>query len=244
MNTIDLIQAHRSIRKFSDKQIEPTLLNQILIAGQSAATSSYAQAYTLIRVTNSQIRDQLAELSGNQPYVSSCAEFFVCCADLHRNMQLCSEQDSVPLSGFIEHMIIATVDVSLVAQNMVIAAESEGLGICYIGGIRNSPDQVSELLGLPDHVYPVFGLCLGYPVQNPEVKPRLPQTFWVKENTYGNPLENAELEQYDESVKSYYETRTKGRKSQTWSDQMIQFISKESRPHMLGFLHSKGLAKR
>ena len=62
-----------------------------------------------------------------------------------------------------EHFIIATVDVALSAQTTVIAAESMGLGICYIGALRNNPAEVSELLALPEHVYPVFGLCIGHP---------------------------------------------------------------------------------
>lgn len=244
MQTTDLLKSHRSIRKFTAVPIAPKLMQSILEAGQAAATSSYAQAYTLIRVTDTEKRNRLVELTGNQPYVATCAEFFVCCADLNRNMSLCSQHGTKPEAGFMEHMIIATVDVALVAQNMVIAAESEGLGICYIGGIRNEPEQVSELLGLPQHVYPVFGLCLGYPDQDPEVKPRLPLDSWVHENRYTTTSDHSELAQYDARVRQYYQTRTKGKKSQTWSEQMVGFFSKESRPHMLGFLHSKGMAKR
>ena len=244
MNTINLIKSHRSIRKFKPDPIAPELLQSILEAGQSAATSSYVQAYTLIRVTDGGKRQKLVELAGNQPYVATCAEFFVCCADLHRNTELCQNQGSNPVSGFIEHMIIATVDVSLVAQNIVIAAESAGLGICYIGGIRNQPEQVCALLSLPENVYPVFGLCLGYPAQNPETKPRLPLTAWVQENTYAPLSDKGLLNKYDAAVRHYYETRTGGKKSQTWSEQTAQFFSKESRPHMLTFLQSKGMAKR
>lgn len=244
MRTIDLIKSHRSIRKFSTKKINPELLNDILSAGQSAATSSFVQAYSLIRITHAENRSRLAELAGNQPYVESCAEFFVCCADLARNNQLCQDLGGESCPDFIEHLIIATVDVSLVAQNMVIAAESEGLGICYIGGIRNNPQQVSELLELPDFVYPVFGLCLGYPTQDPEQKPRLPRAIWVKEDQYRGTESVQALKEYNHQVQNYYETRTGGKKSQTWSEQMRQFFSKEARPHMLDFLHSKGLARR
>ena len=244
MNTIDLIKSHRSIRKFKPDAIAPELLQSILEAGQSAATSSYAQAYTLIRVTDQEKRQKLVELTGNQPYVATCAEFFVCCADLNRNTALCRDQGSNPVSGFIEQMIIATVDVSLVAQNMVIAAESAGLGICYIGGIRNQPEQVCALLSLPENVYAVFGLCLGYPAQDPETKPRLPLKTWVQENTYRPMSDRDALNEYDAAVRHYYETRTGGKKSQTWSEQTMQFFGQESRPHMLSFLHSKGMAKR
>ncbi len=79
--------------------------------------------------------------------------------------------------GFIELMLIASVDAALVAQNVLVAAESLGLGGVYVGGIRNDPDKMSELLNLPDRVYPVFGLCLGWPDQDPDRKPRLPQSL-------------------------------------------------------------------
>lgn len=143
----------------------------------------------------------------------------------------------------MEQLIIATVDTSLMAQNIVIAAESEDLGTCYIGGIRNNPQQVSDLLDLPDFVYPVFGLCLGYPAHNPETKPRLPRSVWVKENSYQQNDFGAELEEYDQAVREYYKTRTGNRKSTSWTEQMQVFLAKESRPHMLKFLQSRGLAK-
>ncbi|MEQ9565527.1 MAG: oxygen-insensitive NADPH nitroreductase, partial [Pseudomonadales bacterium] len=184
MQLIDLLLQHRSIRKYTSKSIDRDLLERILLAGQAAATSSFAQAYSLIRITDSHLRGKLAELSGNQSYVADCAEFFVCCADLARNHAACQQAGVSSDPGYMEQLIIATVDTSLMAQNMVIAAESEGLGTCYIGGIRNNPQQVSDLLDLPDFVYPVFGLCLGYPAQNPETKPRLPRSAWVKENSY------------------------------------------------------------
>lgn len=89
MQLIDLLLQHRSIRKYTSKSIDQDLLERILLAGQAAATSSFAQAYSLIRITDSHLREKLAELSGNQSYVADCAEFFVCCADLARNHAAC-----------------------------------------------------------------------------------------------------------------------------------------------------------
>jgi len=244
MQLIDLLLQHRSIRKFNSRAIDQDLLERILLAGQAAATSSFVQAYSLIRITDSHLRVKLAELSGQQTYVADCAEFFVCCADLARNEAVC-RQAGVPADpGYIEQLIIATVDTSLMAQNMVISAESVGLGTCYIGGIRNNPQQVSDLLNLPDFVYPVFGLCLGYPAHNPETKPRLPKSIWVQENAYQPSDFDTELKKYDQAVREYYKTRTGNRKTISWTEQMQTFLTKESRPHMLEFLQSRGLAKR
>lgn len=244
MQFIDLLLQHRSIRKFKNQEIDQTLLERVLMAGQAAATSSFAQAYSLIRITDATTRDKLAELCGHQAYVSECAEFFVCCADLARNRFICQQAGIVSSPDYMEQLIIATTDTALMAQNMVIAAESEGLGTCYIGGIRNNPHQVSDLLKLPDYVYPVFGLCLGYAAQDPETKPRLPLSVWVKENTYQEISKLDELQKYDTDVSEYYKSRTGNKKSTSWTEQMQEFFSRESRPHMLGFLQSRGLAKR
>lgn len=244
MQLIDSLLQHRSIRKFTDETIEQNLLECILRAGQSAATSSFVQAYSLIRITDSHIRRKLAELSGNQAYVASCAEFFVCCADLARNRDICHRSGEIDDPGYMEQLIIATVDTALMAQNMVVAAESEGLGTCFIGGIRNNPQQVSDLLDLPDFTYPVFGLCLGYPAHAPETKPRLPLSIWVKENSYQTKDYSSALKHYNLAVSEYYKTRTGNKKTTTWSEQMQDFLTKESRPHMLNFLQSRGLAKR
>lgn len=243
MDIFGLLKKHVSIRKFTDKNIPLSLLQDIVSAGQVAATSSFLQGVTLIRITDKENRKKLVELTGNQPYVASAAEFLVCCADLNRARLCCELHQKEMNDGWIEQFIIATVDVALMAQNMVIAAESEGLGCCYIGGIRNNPQPVSELLQLPDLVYPVFGLCLGYPAQNPEVKPRLPLSIILKEDNYLQD-DIKIIQQYDEQVRQYYKIRTSGKKDMTWSEQMSSLLSKESRSHMLDFLQNKGFVKR
>ncbi|WP_438875237.1 nitroreductase family protein, partial [Bacillus cereus group sp. Bce033] len=88
--------------------------------------------------------------------------FLVFCADMKRPTEAAERTGAKVVRGMTEQLLVASVDVALMAQNVAIAAESEGLGICYIGGIRNNPAAVSDLLRLPKHVYPVFGMCLGY----------------------------------------------------------------------------------
>jgi len=132
----------------------------------------------------------------------------------------------------------------LAAQNTVVAAESLGLGICYIGGLRNNPTEVSELLQLPQQVYPVFGLCLGYPNQNPEVKPRLPVDAVLMKEVYDETAQAELRTQYDAQVREYYKTRTGGNKDSSWSEEMKKLVGKESRPHMKGFLTGQGFATK
>ena len=239
-SVIDLLKSHRSIRKFTDKAIDPEILNDIFLAGQAAATSSFLQGSTIIRVTNERTRETLAELAGNQPYVRSAAEFMVFCADLKRAGNYCREYDKPFEGDYTEHFIIATVDVALMAQSLVTAAESVGLGICYIGGIRNNPIDVSNLLKLPMGVYPVFGLCLGYPDQNPEIKPRLPLSVIVKNEVYNEDSDQEKIREYDETIREYYRNRTGGGHGISWTEQVATLLSEKSRPHMKQFLEAQG----
>lgn len=240
---LKLLRSHRSIRKFTEQPIEDRLLKDLITAGQSAATSSNLQGTSVIRVRNPKTRRAMAELAGGQAYVEEAAEFLVFCADLNRSGWCCEQSGKTMADRMTEHFIMVTVDVALFAQNVVIAAESEGLGTCYIGGLRNDPQQVSELLELPENVYPVFGLCLGYPNQNPECKPRLPLDAVLMEEHY-QPVNKALMIQYDNTMRAYYQRRTRGKIDRAWSWEMSALLSKESRPHMKPFLEKKGFKMR
>ncbi len=243
-SVIDLLKSHRSIRKYTGRAIESELFSDLVIAGQAAATSSFLQGSTIVRVTNSETRSAVAKLAGGQNYVETAAEFMVFCADLKRAGNYCEKYEKKFEGDYTEHFMIATVDVALMAQSMVAAAESVGLGICYIGGIRNDPAQVSELLQLPKGVYPVFGLCLGYPDQNPEVKPRLPLSVILKQEVYNEEGDNEAIADYDENIREYYRTRTGGGHGISWTEQVSSLLSEKARPHMKGFLAEQGFKFR
>jgi len=245
MNSVmQLLRSHRSIRKFTDQTVTDELISDIVRCGQAAATSSNLQATTVIRVRNPDTRRAIARLAGDQEYVATAGAYLVFCADLNRSRKACEMQGGDFMPGMTEHFMIATIDVALFAQNCAIAAESAGLGICYIGGIRNDPAQVTELLGLPDQVYPVFGFCLGYPDQDPEIKPRLPLDVVLKEERYQDTGDLDGIRQYDERLHQYYRTRTGGTKDSNWTLEMRDLVGKESRPHMRGFLMTRGFTMR
>lgn len=236
--TIETILRHRSIRKFTDQPISPEQLSAVLDCGIAASSSSFIQCVSIIRVTEAEKRALLADYAGGQAYVASAAEFLVFCADFNRHRQIHPEARL----GYTEQTLIGAVDAALMAQNAMIAAESLGLGGVYIGGIRNKPAEVSELLSLPRHVLPLFGLCLGYPDQNPELKPRLPRELIVHQNTYQPELDKQQLEQYDSEVRKYYRTRTGGNKETSWSEQITATLNKEARPYMKDFINNRGFS--
>ncbi|AMO48737.1 nitroreductase [Kosakonia oryzendophytica] len=237
--TIDLLCAHRSIRHFKDEPITAAQREAIIASAQATSSSSFLQCSTIIRITDPALRAQLVTLTGGQQHVAQAAEFWVFCADFNRNFQICPEANP----GLAEQLLLGVVDTALMAQNAFTAAESLGLGGVYIGGIRNSIEAVGELLQVPKHVLPLFGLCLGWPADDPGQKPRLPAQLVVHENHY-QPLDKAVLAQYDEEIAHYYLTRGSNTRRDTWSDHIRRTIIKESRPFILDYLHKQGWATR
>jgi FMN reductase (NADPH) len=241
---IGLMKRHTSMRKFTEQPVADELLHDILSAAQCASTSSNVQAYSIINVTDNSLRQQLSAISGNYSYVLECPVFLVWCADLFRLRAAYArqEQGEPAYVGTMENLIVATVDTALAAQNAAVAAESLGLGIVYIGGIRNQIAEVARLLKLPQHVYPVFGMCLGYPDQQTGVRPRLPLAAILHENGYEQERAEEPVAEYDRTMKEYITLRTGGKRTSTWSEDMANKLKTPARLHMKSFLEQMGLA--
>ncbi|SFF03911.1 nitroreductase [Phytobacter palmae] len=236
---IDLLRAHRSIRHFTQEPITAAQREAIIASAQAASSSSFLQCSSIIRVTDPALRQQLVTLTGGQQHVAEAAEFWVFCADFNRHLQICPQAQL----GLAEQLLLGVVDTAMMAQNAMTAAESLGLGGVYIGGIRNNIEAVTELLHLPQHVLPLFGLCLGWPADDPQVKPRLPAALVVHENSY-QPVDAGILAQYDEQIAAYYTSRGSNTRQDTWSDHIRRTIIKENRPFILDYLHKQGWAVR
>jgi nitroreductase len=230
---------HRSVRKYTNQPVSDEMLEQIVACGQAAASSSFIQAYSVINVTDPAHRQQIAAAAGGQVWVEKAARFLVLCADMRRINHCCVEQELGELEGQAEHFIAATVDVGLMAQNMMLAAESLGLGCVFIGGIRNDPAVVRDLLALPKHVYPAFGMCLGWPDQQTEVKPRFPVKVVLHQGTYHDSAAQ-DVEGYDQVMRDYYQHRSGNQRTSDWSEQTAAAVQKKKREHMLAFLQQQG----
>ena len=233
--TIQLMLNHKSIRKYTEEPISNENLNKILQSSFSAPSSSFLQCTSIIRITDKTKREKLAVLAGNQAYVAQAAEFLVFCIDFNKHKTL------VPNGhyGYTEQVLLGAVDCGLISQNALLAAQSLDIGGVYIGGIRNNPIEVCELLELPEQVFPMFGLCLGYPNQSPEVKPRLPLDITVHQDKY-NALDLDKIKSYDQTLAEYYNTRTSNQKDNTWTTDIEKKLSKEARTFMQNALKKQG----
>ncbi|MFD1773749.1 oxygen-insensitive NADPH nitroreductase [Paenibacillus rhizophilus] len=243
---LSLLGRHVSVRKFRQDPVSEEQLAAIIGAAQMASTSSNVQAYSVIAVTDPALKLELAALAGNQAYVAECPVFLVWCADLYRLREAAKPHlnGAASYEDSTENFIIATVDTALAAQNAAVAAESLGLGIVYIGGIRNKIAEAAERLGLPELVYPLFGMCLGYPDQTPGLRPRLPLPAVLHHNRYDAEETVRQVEKYDSMMSDYLRKRTGGAKDTPWSAIMAGRLAEPIRLHMKDFLQGKGFMRR
>jgi nitroreductase len=236
--TQQLQLSHASVRRFLDKPIDRELLASLVRSGQAAASSSFIQAYSVVRVTRTEARAAIAAAAGGQVWIERAPEFLVFCADLRRIDAACQRAGKGQLAGFSEHGLAAVVDVALMAQNVLLAAESQGLGGVFIGGIRNAPEVLVEQLALPDLVLPVFGMCLGWPDEANEVKPRMPVECVLHEDTYRD-LPAEFIAAYDAQMARYYASRGANTKLSDWTQAVASAMQGKKREHMREFLQAR-----
>ncbi|MEZ4863074.1 MAG: NADPH-dependent oxidoreductase [Caldilineaceae bacterium] len=194
---IELIHAHRSIRAYKPDPVPDELVEAIVAAGQRASTSSNMQLTTAIAVKDAAKRARLAELCGDQEQIRQAPVFIAWCADRYRLDLACAQQGYAQNTDYLESFLVAAVDVGIFMQTATIAAESLGLGMCYIGAIRNNPQGIIDLLGLPHHVFPISGMVLGYPDADPMLRPRLGLNAVLHWEQYDRDKLEPELQTYD-----------------------------------------------
>jgi len=162
--------------------------------------------------------------------------------DYYRMKEACEIHNTQLDVSDIESIMIGSIDSALVAQNIMLMAESNGLGGVIIGGIRNNPQKIIEMLNLPKLTFPLFGICLGYPDINqiPWEKPRLPNRISVFQESYDTEFIVEGLEEYEEITSDYYCKRTDGARNTGWCTSTSEYISKPRRPGLIKDLKLQG----
>jgi len=198
--TLDLIHKHASVRRYKTEPLPASVIETIIAAAQCASTSSNLQTYCVVAVTDAGKLARLSELCGNQAHIREAPVFLAWCADLARLERVCQLRSYAQVTEYAENFLVAAIDVSIVAQNAALAAESLGLGICYIGSIRNNPAEVIELLGLPRLTFPITGMTLGWPEKPANLKPRLSLQSVLHWELYDRTAEDDGLRSYDATM--------------------------------------------
>lgn len=248
-SVVEALLGHRSVRSYRVNPLPTGTLETLIAAAQSASTSSNLQAWSVIAVEEPARKARLATLAANQAHVRECPLFLVWLADLHRLEQLAHER-GLRADGldYLESFVVAVIDAALAAQNAVVAAESLGLGTVYIGAIRNRPADVAAELGLPPRVFPVFGLCVGFPSADrppAAIKPRLPQELILYRERYdASAADPAAIELYDQRMTAFARSQGMSAAEGAWSERSARRISAVSalsgRHELAQILHALG----
>lgn len=194
---IETILNHRTIRKYKTTEIEQKVLEQILEAGSRASTTGNMQLYSMVVTTKKRIKDELWGAHFKQDMVKQAPVVITFCADFNRFNKWCRQRNAEPGYDNFLSFYTASVDALLVAQNVALAAESHGLGICYLGTTNYMADAIVDILDLPKDVVPVTTLVMGYPDEEPGLTDRLPMEAVVHYEKYNDFTE----EQIDQIYK-------------------------------------------
>ncbi len=194
--TIELIHQHGSVRNYKTDPVPEGWIDQIVTAAQRTSSSSNLQTYSVIVTTDLDKKAKVQEISGGQSHISQAPVFLLWCADFSRLKRVCDHQGYEIEAGYMENFMVGTVDAAITMQSAALAAESLGLGFCYIGALRNDPEGIREVFQLPELVFPVCGMTLGWAKEKPMIRPRLPLKAVLHRETYQeNDLEY--LVEYD-----------------------------------------------
>ncbi|MBN2681708.1 MAG: nitroreductase family protein [Bacteroidales bacterium] len=208
------IFSHRSIRNFKQDAIPENLMKKILEAAIRASNTGNMQAYSIVVSTEKAIKEKLLPLHFNQKMVVEAPAVITFCADLNRFEKWCKLRNAEPQYDNFLWLYTASIDAVIAAQNLCIAAEDEGLGICYLGTTNYTAKQIIDVLNLPKLVIPVTTVVLGYPNENPELTERLPLEAVVHFQKYSEYSDNdinslyAEKESLELSRKLIVENET------------------------------------
>lgn len=228
--TIQLMKAHTSVRRFQEQEIPQADLDEILTAGQMASSWKNFQSYSVILVRSQEKKDALYELVP-QEAIRQSAAFLLFVGDLNRAEKGASLHTDTFQPQGVEGLLITSVDAALAGQNTLLAAESLGYGGVIIGLVRYKSEEVAELFNLPDYTYPVFGIALGVPDQQHDVKPRLPLSQVVFEEEYQEQSVEAILD-YDKVQADYAGARATTSWSQRLAEQFGQAEPSSTRKNL------------
>lgn len=225
----DMINAllnHRTIREFDGQPVPEPTMQTLFDVGMRTTTSRGFQHSALIRVQDPQQKNSVMAISG-QEYIARAPELIIGIVDARRSARILKEAGENPQQAAgMDIFREAFTDSVLMMQNMASAAECLGLGVTYLGSILNDVDRLIAVLELPKLTFPVLGMILGKPAQQPQLKPRMPKPLRVMTDRYTEPDSWTEaLAGYDEEMKMYYDLRFTNQRSDSYTAQVVKKIN-------------------
>lgn len=240
------IAGHRSHRKFAAQAVAPGLLRALFACALSAPSKSDLQQADVIHVADRAKIAAIAEMIPDMPWINNAPVFLVFCGNNRRIRQIGEWRGKPFANDHLDHFMNAAVDAGIVMMNFIRAAEAVGMGCCPISAIRNRPREVSALLELPDWVFPVAGLCAGYPAEAGRISPRLPLTATVHTDRFDETGIREKIDAYDQrrhALQPYRKQRHAKRYAEAafygWSEDKARQYSVPERADFGAFIRAK-----
>jgi nitroreductase/FMN reductase [NAD(P)H] len=188
---------HRSHRRYAARPVGADLLGLLFACAMSAPSKSDLQQADIVHVRDAALQKQIAALVPDSPWIASAPVLLVFCGNNRRTRQVAQWRGKTFANDHLDAFMNAAVDAGIVLMNFINAAEAAGLGCCAISSVRNHAQSVSDLLGLPDWVFPLAGMCVGYPESAGVITPRLPLDVTVHTDRFGEEGIEAKIDGYD-----------------------------------------------
>lgn len=236
----------RVTRRYGPAPVDPGLLGTVLAAAQSAPAKSDLQQYAIIVLEDPAAIAAIAGWIGSMPWIAQAPVFLLFCGDVRRGRRLCALQGRSHANDSLDTFFNATVDATAAMAHAILAADAAGLGTCPVSYVRNHLPRVAELCGLPQGVFPVAGLTLGWPEARNPPSPRLPQAVVVHRGRYDDSALEAALPAYDAARPPgkplYPDVHGPKPEGCVWSENAARRLSVPERPDFRAWLHAQGLA--
>jgi len=228
--TLTTLMAHRSIRQFTNQPLTAAEVDALVTAAQHAPTSTFSQQYSIISVTDPAKLAVLSDITGHH-WLERAGHYFIMVADQYRNQQLTPTTTTTTANlHSLDKLLAGIFDATIATEAIVTAGESMGLGSTIMGSILNDAQRVVDLLALPPMTFPILGLAIGHPAEQPEQKPRLPQPLMHFTNGYQRlTADDPSLAAYDRLITDYYHARGSHQRDETFTHHIISEMSRD--PH-------------
>lgn len=247
--------AHKSVRTFLPDALPAGALETMVAAAQSASTGSALQQWSVIAVSNPALKQRLSDTIARTvptdriPWIEEAPVLLLWVADSSRSARITKGSGIDPhVVGYLDSFVMATIDVSLAAQNAALAAESMGLGLVYLGVMRNAAEEVGKIVGLPPHSFIPFGMVVGRPdpARQSVQRPRLPQSVVLHHDRYDHDSHTGAIEGYEQAYLTFREGQ--GMREKTWTGSVAEAMTSMDymggRQHLRGFVDQAGYKLR
>lgn len=248
---LERVLGRSTCRRFRGEAVPEPLLAALLGCAQSAPSKSDLQQYSIVVVEDASARAEIASWLPRMPWVGEAPVFLVFCADVRRGRRVCALRERSHANDNLDTFLNATVDAALALGTFIGAAEAAGLGTCPISYVRNHLPRLTPLLGLPEGVFPIAGLCVGWPAAGEPLSMRLPPAVVVHRDRYDDTRLAAEVAGYDARRHAREPIPPAKQKNPgtygtaevcPWSDQVSRQLSLPERADFRAFLERHGFA--